>query len=278
MRPHRRYVDYPITDVLQMMGRAGRPQYDRHGVAVIMVHEPKKSFYKKFLYEPFPVESSLPGQLADHVNAEAVGGTIRSTQDAVDYLTWTFFMRRLLQNPSYYDLDSVAPEAVSSFLSDLVDATLGALEGAGCLAVDEAGGVAVLTPGRIASFYDLRHATLATFARELRPGMGPPDVLRALCAAAEYAELPVRHNEDRLNAGLAAQVRHPPDARTMGELRPEGGGGGGEGGRGAPSAQGAQHAACIAAWNAAAAKASSSSAPLQSAARRLAPFFYGPPG
>lgn len=37
----RRYVDYPITDVLQMMGRAGRPQYDRHGVAVIMVRVPR---------------------------------------------------------------------------------------------------------------------------------------------------------------------------------------------------------------------------------------------
>ena len=59
----RRYVDFPITDVLQMMGRAGRPQYDRQGVAVIMVHEPKKSFYKKFLYEPFPVESSLLDQV-----------------------------------------------------------------------------------------------------------------------------------------------------------------------------------------------------------------------
>ena len=56
-------MDFPITDVLQMMGRAGRPQYDKHGVAVIMVHEPKKSFYKKFLYEPFPVESSLHGQV-----------------------------------------------------------------------------------------------------------------------------------------------------------------------------------------------------------------------
>ena len=56
-------MDFPITDVLQMMGRAGRPQYDRHGVAVIMVHEPKKSFYKKFLYEPFPVESSLHDQV-----------------------------------------------------------------------------------------------------------------------------------------------------------------------------------------------------------------------
>lgn len=43
----RRYVDFPITDVLQMMGRAGRPQYDQHGVAVIMVADAKKSFYKK---------------------------------------------------------------------------------------------------------------------------------------------------------------------------------------------------------------------------------------
>lgn len=53
----RRYVDFPITDVLQMMGRAGRPQYDDHGVALIFVHDIKKHFYKKFLYEPFPVES-----------------------------------------------------------------------------------------------------------------------------------------------------------------------------------------------------------------------------
>ena len=38
------------------------------------MHEPKKSFYKKFLYEPFPVESSLPDQLPDHFNAEVVAG------------------------------------------------------------------------------------------------------------------------------------------------------------------------------------------------------------
>ena len=31
----RRYVDYPVTDVLQMMGRAGRPQHDSRGVACI---------------------------------------------------------------------------------------------------------------------------------------------------------------------------------------------------------------------------------------------------
>lgn len=37
-----------------MMGRAGRPQYDQHGKAVILVHEPKKSFYKKvYPSDPF---------------------------------------------------------------------------------------------------------------------------------------------------------------------------------------------------------------------------------
>jgi activating signal cointegrator complex subunit 3 len=113
----KRYVDFPITDVLQMMGRAGRPQFDQHGKAVILVHEPKKSFYKKFLYEPFPVESSLAQHLHDHLNAEVAAGTIASKQDAIDYLTWTYLFRRLVMNPSYYDLEETSSAAINVFLS-----------------------------------------------------------------------------------------------------------------------------------------------------------------
>lgn len=51
------YYCFTFIDVLQMMGRAGRPQFDDQGKAVILVHDIKKDFYKKFLYEPFPVES-----------------------------------------------------------------------------------------------------------------------------------------------------------------------------------------------------------------------------
>lgn len=52
------------------------------------------SFYRKFLYEPFPVESCLQEQLHDHFNAEVVSGTIKTLQDGVDFLTWTYFYRR----------------------------------------------------------------------------------------------------------------------------------------------------------------------------------------
>ena len=36
-----------------------------------------------------------------------------------------------------------------------------------------------------------------------------------LCSAAEYDELPVRHNEDKLNAGMAEGVRLAVDMRTV---------------------------------------------------------------
>jgi len=212
--PSRRYVDFPITDILQMMGRAGRPQYDKHGVAVIMVHEPKKGFYKKFLYEPFPVESSLPEQLPDHINAEVVSGTIRSMQDALDYLTWTFFYRRLLQNPSYYDLESTDAEAVNEFLSTMVDDVFAALEDAGCVETDEDGGVEPTTAGRVASYYYLNYRTMMQFYNSLRGGMGVEQLLEVLCSAAEFDELPVRHNEDKLNLQLAEEVRWRVDMRT----------------------------------------------------------------
>jgi len=55
----KRYVDFPLTDLLQMIGRSGRPGMDDNGIACVFVSEEKKNFYKKFLYEPFPVESSL---------------------------------------------------------------------------------------------------------------------------------------------------------------------------------------------------------------------------
>ncbi|XP_059194984.1 activating signal cointegrator 1 complex subunit 3 [Centropristis striata] len=203
----RRYVDYPITDVLQMMGRAGRPQFDDQGKAVILVHDIKKDFYKKFLYEPFPVESSLLTVLSDHLNAEIAAGTIASKQDAMDYITWTYFFRRLVMNPSYYNLEDISHESINKYLSNLVERSLRDLECSYCIEIKEDGQtIEPLTYGRIASYYYLKHQTVRTFKDGLRAELPVHELLSILTDAEEFAELPVRHNEDQLNSQLAQQL------------------------------------------------------------------------
>ncbi|XP_026331439.1 activating signal cointegrator 1 complex subunit 3 [Hyposmocoma kahamanoa] len=212
----KRYVDMPITDVLQMMGRAGRPQYDYMGVAVVLVHEQKKNFYKKFFYEPFPVESSLLEVLPEHLNAEIVAGTVQTKQDILDYLTWTYFFRRLLKNPSYYSLESLETEDVNYYLSTLVQSALDVLANANCVEIEEDQRTVNSTwMGRIASYYYLSHKTMAHFSVNLHYDMDIDLLLRVLSDCEEYATLPVRHNEDVLNGELAQQCRLPVDPLTL---------------------------------------------------------------
>ncbi|KAE9599497.1 putative DNA helicase [Lupinus albus] len=210
----KRYVDFPITDILQMMGRAGRPQFDQHGKAVILVHEPKKSFYKKFLYEPFPVESSLREHLHDHINAEIISGTISHKQDAVHYLTWTYLFRRLMVNPAYYGLENAEPEFISSYLSSLVQSTFEDLEDSGCVKMIE-DSVEPMMLGSIASQYYLSYMTVSMFGSNIGPDTSLEVFLHILSAASEFNELPVRHNEEKYNEALSEKVKYPVDKNCL---------------------------------------------------------------
>lgn len=49
------------------------------------------------------------------------------------------FFRRLLKNPAYYGLESLEPQDVNGYLSNLVDKTLLTLFHAGCVNLDEVG-------------------------------------------------------------------------------------------------------------------------------------------
>ena len=58
-----RYIDYPVMDVLQMMGHACRPLEDENSRCVLTYQQTRKDFYKKFLSEGLPIESRLPTHL-----------------------------------------------------------------------------------------------------------------------------------------------------------------------------------------------------------------------
>ncbi|XP_057859614.2 DExH-box ATP-dependent RNA helicase DExH12 [Cryptomeria japonica] len=190
------HTDYPITDLLQMMGRASRPLLDNAGKCVILCHAPRKEYYKKFLYEPFPVESHLDHFLHDHINAEVVVGTIESKQDAVDYLTWTFFYRRLTQNPNYYNLQGVSHRHLSDHLSEIIESTLSDLESSKCVAIEDDMYLSPLNLGMIASYYYISYTTIELFSSSLTAKTKLKGLLEILASASEYSQLPIRPGEE----------------------------------------------------------------------------------
>ncbi|PWY94000.1 DEAD/DEAH box helicase [Aspergillus sclerotioniger CBS 115572] len=219
------YRDMDLTDVLQMLGRAGRPQFDTSGIARIFTQDAKKAFYKHFLHTGFPVESTLHKVLDNHLGAEVSAGTINTKQDALDYLTWTFFFRRLHKNPSYYGLEisaeehnTMAAQAIAQeFMIELVDKSLGELAESSCIVLDSATGEVDPTPfGKIMSYYYLSHKTIRYLMAHAKPNPTFQDVLSWMCSATEFDELPVRHNEDLINVELARNL--PLSVESMGDL------------------------------------------------------------
>ncbi|NXT36210.1 U520 helicase, partial [Pelecanoides urinatrix] len=202
------YVDYPIYDVLQMVGHANRPLQDDEGRCVIMCQGSKKDFFKKFLYEPLPVESHLDHCMHDHFNAEIVTKTIENKQDAVDYLTWTFLYRRMTQNPNYYNLQGVSHRHLSDHLSELVEQTLSDLEQSKCISIEDEMDVAPLNLGMIAAYYYINYTTIELFSMSLNAKTKVRGLIEIISNAAEYENIPIRHHEDNLLRQLAQKVPH----------------------------------------------------------------------
>ena len=96
--------EYSDLEMMQMLGRAGRPQFEDSGVAVIMTSSDKVEKYQKLVSGRELLESCLHLNLIEHLNAEIGLGTVRDSHTAKRWLASTFLYVRLLQNPGHYKL------------------------------------------------------------------------------------------------------------------------------------------------------------------------------
>ncbi|KAF1936968.1 ATP-dependent DNA helicase MER3 [Clathrospora elynae] len=97
--------EYSDLEMMQMLGRAGRPQFDDTAVAVIMTRQAKVRRYEMMVTGQEFLESKLHLGLIDHMNAEIGLGTIRDLLSARKWLRGTFLYVRLQQNPEHYKLE-----------------------------------------------------------------------------------------------------------------------------------------------------------------------------
>lgn len=197
-REHR-YIDYPISEILQMFGKATRPEVDKLSKGVLMVPAVRREYYKKFLNEALPIESHLQVYLHDAFVSEISTKIIGSTQDAVDWSTYTYFYRRLLANPSYYGLTDTSHEGLSTHLSELVENTLKDLAEAKIIEVDEEDDtITPLNAAMIAAYYNISFITMQTFLLSLTGRTKLKGILEIVTSATEFESIQIRRHEDHI--------------------------------------------------------------------------------
>jgi replicative superfamily II helicase len=125
---------------MQMMGRAGRPQFgellprnkiivvadhyfqltDKEGVAIILCEPELEQKYKALANGTTKLESSLHLHLDEHLNSEIGLGTITHVTSAKEWLRNSFLWRRLQKNPKHYAIGKNDNETWQSKIDDLV--------------------------------------------------------------------------------------------------------------------------------------------------------------
>ncbi|KAF7922103.1 uncharacterized protein EAE98_008314 [Botrytis deweyae] len=102
-------VEYSDLEVMQMLGRAGRPQFDDSAIAIIMTRMEKADRYKKMISGQDILESTLHLNLIEHLNSEIGLRTIKTAYEAKVWLGGTFLSVRMRQNPKYYTFSGIVP-------------------------------------------------------------------------------------------------------------------------------------------------------------------------
>ena len=199
-------VDMSPLDILQMLGRAGRPGYDDVGYGWVVCDRADADKYRRLLKEGKEIESRLAAELDSHLNAEIAMGTIRGLDDVMAWLETTFYYQRAQSKPDAYDFDSLR-QRVRETLESLVDR--------GFVEMGEELSIAGTTLGRLASKYYLRLATAARFhdiaARET---ISADDILEGVAGAAEFHSVSARQSEadavDTVLSGISTDLEDGP--------------------------------------------------------------------
>ncbi|KAK2802099.1 hypothetical protein FQN50_007463 [Emmonsiellopsis sp. PD_5] len=188
--------EYADLEMMQMLGRAGRPQFDDSAVAVILTRKERVNHYEKLVAGTEPLESCLHLNLIDHLNAEIGLQTIYDIESAVKWLTGTFFFIRLRKNPSHYKLKEGADRAdEEEMVRQICEKNIKLLQE--CCLVTSEGRLRSTEFGDAMARYYVKFETMRLFL-SLPPKAKMSEILSAIAQADEFREIRLKAGEKSL--------------------------------------------------------------------------------
>eukprot|EP00210_Caulerpa_lentillifera_P006131 g5858.t1 len=206
------YREYDKGAALQMIGRAGRPQFDTEGVAVIMTQKRNVQRYEHLAMGCEDLESQLNHCFAEYLNAEIVLGTIRSIPLAFDWLKSTFMYIRALKNPTLYGLPAnvQSRQRFDELMQErYILSNIASLETHGMVKCDAYGvGLDALECGKLMAHYYIRMKTMIKICQA--PGHASiPDLIHIISNAEEMETIRLRRGEKKILNDINCRRSNP---------------------------------------------------------------------
>lgn len=204
------YEELSIIDTLQMIGRAGRPQFDTSGVAVIMTSDETKSRYQNLVSGQELVESKLMDSIPTCLNTEIALGTIRNIKQAQLWLLSTYLYCRILNNPVHYNVPSGLNESkLESYLREMLVFAIQDLKTAEMVKVKENGILVPLQSGICMSRYSIAFDTMKLFQEIDCDEISMQDIILVLAKASEFSQITLRRSEKQSLNELHQNIKFP---------------------------------------------------------------------
>ncbi|XP_038210055.1 probable ATP-dependent DNA helicase HFM1 [Zerene cesonia] len=209
------YQEYSISTILQMVGRAGRPQFDTEATAVIMTRLADKARYQSLVGGSDPLQSYLHKRLAENLNSEAALGTVTDVAQCVQWVNSTFLSVRAARDPRrYLGLPTNASQQlISKKIEELCVKAMNGLASAGLITMDEASCIVSTEAGRLMSVYYIDLGTMKTIMK-IDGTESLERLLWLVCESHELSDMHLRVDERRCLNSLnrnnsAATIRFP---------------------------------------------------------------------
>lgn len=211
---HGTFVDIGILDVLQIFGRAGRPQFDKSGHGTIITSHDKLAHYLSLLTCQYPIESSFEKSMTDNLNAEITLGTVANVDEAVQWLSYTYLFIRMKKNPIAYgiSIDQIFDDPhLGGKRRELIVLAARSLDKARMIRFEERTGLLHATDlGRTASHFYIKYDTVEIFNEIMHPAMNDAEIFALISMATEFDQLKVRDDElDELDGYLHTYCELP---------------------------------------------------------------------
>ncbi|XP_053549099.1 probable ATP-dependent DNA helicase HFM1 [Bombina bombina] len=192
------YQEYSETDILQMIGRAGRPQFDTTATAVIMTRLHTREKYVQMLDGADTIESSLHKHLIEHLNAEVTLHTITDVNIALEWIRSTFLYIRALKNPTHYGFQKgLNKTGIEAKLQELCLKNLNDLSSVGLIKMDEETNFKPTETGKLMALYYIAFDTAKLFQR-INGKETLPEMITMIAACSEFSDVQLRTSEKRL--------------------------------------------------------------------------------